>query len=646
MVNRLIKLLFCSIFILLLFPIQADARSFSIDAVDIGAYILPNGDVYVEELFTYSFKGKFNGTTRIIGDDDFDGIEFFEAYQVPDDAEMGKISQSAAEPLRIEKEDFTYKVHRSYKDETKKVFYRYKLLQPIRKYEDIGEFYWRFFDEMGEEDLHHVRIGVYLYGENLPSGSYGFLHDLTGGEIQLTQSSLFYRNKLLPGGEPFELRLLFPNDFLSEMNVTKKEKMLPAFLKEEEKYEKRLAAREKWLPIFDKVNGIIFILLVVLALYSIFFPRRMVRFFSKPVAFTEIEEMDSLTLAAIHNKLDFNVQDINSALFRLYQYGYVSVHRVPARQGFLDDIQAPNHTFQFVLEKSTSELREYEIFLIDWLFTRIQDGKKCFSLDQLPMQTKKEIAEGWRDYSNYKQEQKLFGHMFKDWKKMVEKDSELHTYISPVLLWKFLVYVITPIWMVLLAFGLFLSMQSFDEIWLPAILIILGYIYIIGKNGGRFMLTALYLISTVILSIIGFGGYGLEFLAALTFTLIIIAAFLPKTYPTIMGAPYFKGIKRWKKAVNRKELKIPDKDEQIEKLYQHAISLEIASTFQSFYGDKMTSTGTNELYPLLIKPAVTAAIYDYNHRHFYSNYHNSSSGGGSSSGSSGGSGGGGGAGAF
>ncbi|KRG17050.1 hypothetical protein ACA29_00935 [Lederbergia galactosidilytica] len=77
--------------------------------------------MYVEELYTYTFAGKFNGTTRIIGDDDFDGVEFFEGYQVPDDAEMGKITPENVTPLQVEREDYTYKVHRPYKDETKKV---------------------------------------------------------------------------------------------------------------------------------------------------------------------------------------------------------------------------------------------------------------------------------------------------------------------------------------------------------------------------------------------------------------------------------------------------------------------------------------------------------------------------------------------
>ncbi|KRG16157.1 hypothetical protein ACA30_02460 [Virgibacillus soli] len=58
------------------------------------AFIYPDGDLYVEELYTYTFDGAFNGTTRIIGDDDFSGVEFFEGYEVAAHAEIGKIGSN------------------------------------------------------------------------------------------------------------------------------------------------------------------------------------------------------------------------------------------------------------------------------------------------------------------------------------------------------------------------------------------------------------------------------------------------------------------------------------------------------------------------------------------------------------------------
>ena len=49
---------------MLLFPNQAFAVDYTITEVKIDAYLQENGDVHVQETFTYKFEGNFNGITR------------------------------------------------------------------------------------------------------------------------------------------------------------------------------------------------------------------------------------------------------------------------------------------------------------------------------------------------------------------------------------------------------------------------------------------------------------------------------------------------------------------------------------------------------------------------------------------------------
>src|SRR5690625_975549 len=106
--------------VIILFPLKTIAKSFTIDAVNKNAYIYPNRDLYVEELYTYTFNGSYNGTTRTIGDDKFKGIVFFEGYQIADDAELSTITSENVKPLPVELDEYTFKVHQPTKDETKK----------------------------------------------------------------------------------------------------------------------------------------------------------------------------------------------------------------------------------------------------------------------------------------------------------------------------------------------------------------------------------------------------------------------------------------------------------------------------------------------------------------------------------------------
>lgn len=634
------------IFLFFLFPTKADARSFTIDAIDINAFIYPDGDLYVEELYTYTFDGSFNGTTRIIGDDDFKGVAFFEGYQVPHDAEMGKITPEMVTPLRIEIEDYTYKVHRSYKDETEKVFYRYRLKDVMRKYEDIGEFYWRFFDEMGDEDLNHLRIFVQLAEDDqLPDDSHGFLHDLTNGKMEMTDKGLYYENEKLPGGEPFELRLLFPSNYLSEMDYTEQREMLPTLLQEEADYQERLTTRNQWLPISENISFAIFIALFIFALYAIFYPKRLLRFFGKATDFTEIEKMDSFTLTALHRKLRFVPEDINAVLFQLYQKGYVSVERIPTSQELLKDVLAPNYTFTFILEKKPSDLPDHEQYLIDWLFTETENGKRSFSLDQIPLRINQNPKLDWQKRAERAKQTKQFGKHFKEWKKRASKDSELYQWIKPVKARKIFNFGIIPIWLLWCFVNLYMGMGDRQDVYLGGTAMAFGYSMLIVLWKGERVISTLYFAFLLIaFSVIGLDS-GMEHLHATTVPLLLISAFLPNVTPTYYAMSYFKGMKKWVKGLKKKQLQLPSEQRELEITFQHAIALGQAHLFKGVYGEQIEATTTSELYPFLIAPMETASIYSYYSSGFRSTYSSSSSSGGSS-GSSGGSGGGGGAGAF
>src|SRR5690625_4809093 len=68
--KKTISLLLLILIIGLLSACQEDEeRSFSIDQVKIDAQIQDDGTIQVRELYTYSFDGKYQGTTRSIDTD-------------------------------------------------------------------------------------------------------------------------------------------------------------------------------------------------------------------------------------------------------------------------------------------------------------------------------------------------------------------------------------------------------------------------------------------------------------------------------------------------------------------------------------------------------------------------------------------------
>lgn len=633
-----------SIFIIFiwLFPLRVEAKSFTIDAVDINAYIYPNGDLYVEELYTYTFKGAFNGTTRTIGDDKFKGVDFFEGYQVSDDAKMSTINPENTTPLPVELDDYTFKIHQPSEDETKKVFYRYRLKEVARKYKDIGEFYWRFFDDMGEDDLRNIRVFVQLANKaKLPDETYGFMHDLTDGKFEMTESGLYYENELLPGGEPFELRFLFPSEFLTDMELTEnKEKLLP-ILEEEQSYEDQLDQRNKWLPKLEKVSHFILIALIPILIFSLFYPQRLFKFFRTAASSQDINKLDSLTLVAFHRNLNFKVTDIHAALFRLYQQGYISIKYIQANQKARENGYQAKNTFQYILKKHHKDCSSAEQFLIDWLFKQNDNGVLSFSLDELPLQYDMNQQSVPKEI---RQKRNQFLKKFKEWKRLAKKDGVIQQFIKPVLLRRIFLFFILPLWLMILNINLWVITIDVELVTK----LIVGYmsiivpIMLINMKRERIITTIILFFTAVILPDIGFDSQMANF-HDLSMMLIFVSAFIPATYPTFDGIPYYKGFKKWRKQVKKKTLLLPEEESQIEKIFQHAISIGLAFPFQANDRQKIQELST-KLYPLLIAPIETGNIYNYVHN--VSNYSSNSSSGGSTSSGSGGSGGGGGAGAF
>src|SRR5690625_98665 len=103
--KKFTPILFLSIFVLLLFPLQVFAVEFSIERTEIDAYLQENGNVQVIETHTYEFDGEFNGITRMLIAKSGTSIRDFMANE-------------RGNSLHVELDGQTYKIYRGGEDET------------------------------------------------------------------------------------------------------------------------------------------------------------------------------------------------------------------------------------------------------------------------------------------------------------------------------------------------------------------------------------------------------------------------------------------------------------------------------------------------------------------------------------------------
>src|SRR5699024_2895888 len=195
------KLITAMILVLSLFILVAcsenEDRSFSIDEVAIDAQIDQEGIIHVRELYTYTFDGVFEGMTTSIDSD----VNQFKAYGIDGQTADPTISVENLEPLTTEKDESTWKIYSSSKDETKQVLYSYTIEGSVKKYQDVADLTYSFFDESNETDLNHVKIAIHTPENMANEHTHYFLHGDAGGELTAQGNQIIYTNDLLAAGD-------------------------------------------------------------------------------------------------------------------------------------------------------------------------------------------------------------------------------------------------------------------------------------------------------------------------------------------------------------------------------------------------------------------------------------------------------------
>ncbi|MHC8514982.1 DUF2207 domain-containing protein [Sporosarcina sp. ITBMC105] len=640
---RSLRFILCMLLLSITFPVHhAQAKSFSIDDVQIQAYIMDNGDLYVEELYTYNFSGTYNGTTRIIGDDNHKGVKYFEGYLAPMDTDLSQYDNSTFTRLEVEREGRTFKIHTPSENEKKKVFYRYLIRGAAQKYSDTGQLYWRFFDELNETDLHNVRLRLILSGDkDATLAGEAYLHS-TAGELKKSMDYGFlYAADLLEAYETLEIRFLFPETFLQNAPYDEDKAMLAEFEEEEAAYVKWLEKKESAMPTVELINIILFFSTILLFIVTILYPRRLIRLYTSTPRLRQLEDFDPFLLGLIERKGKIEPNAISAALLRLRQKGIVNMEKVPANAVYRSDENAPDYTFRFTLVKQLSTLSEFEQDLIDWLFERNAAGDICFSLDQFPYMSKQQREQHWRLESEYAQQSKRLTKRFKKWKEIVRKDPEVKQYcvLNPIRKW--LVRIGIPLWIVVAILNIWMTTADIQDVVVMTILLWFAYVLLLFNLSWRAALPIFFafcFIWTWERSMEGF--YSLFTMSSVLF--FVAGLLLPLMDIKKKAAPYYKAAKAFKKAIRSGSFdRLNGLSE--EKWQAHAIALRLFVPLRLKY-EKTIPENLASLPPLTIRFTEMLTSFHYTHRVYYSHMSSSSSGGGS--GSSSGSGGGGGAGAF
>ncbi len=198
--------------------VLASPKSYNIENLNINAEIHENGDLYVDEIFSYKFNGDFNG---IYLDLFLNGAKGYDVSEV-------SIIDSTGNYLLERKDDesnnsfqilessekLQIKIYSKSSNEEKKFNLRFTVKNAAEKYQDYSSLYWSFYTASEDKPINNVTLNLKLSNSQFSKDD--LYYTVFGDGIfntETTENNIILTGKNLTSN--LGIRLRFQKDFLN-----------------------------------------------------------------------------------------------------------------------------------------------------------------------------------------------------------------------------------------------------------------------------------------------------------------------------------------------------------------------------------------------------------------------------------------------
>ncbi|MDU5107538.1 DUF2207 domain-containing protein [Clostridium sp.] len=189
---------------LLLIPINVSAspKSYNIENLNINAEIKENGDLYVDEIFTYKFNGDFNGIYLDLNLKGSEGYDISEVNVIDSTGEYILEKQDDASNNSFEilesNDKVQIKIYSKSSNEEKKFKIRFTAKNAAERYQDYSSLYWSFYTASEDYPVNNVSLSLKLSNDKFNNkdlyytifGDGSFNTETTENNIILTGENL------------------------------------------------------------------------------------------------------------------------------------------------------------------------------------------------------------------------------------------------------------------------------------------------------------------------------------------------------------------------------------------------------------------------------------------------------------------------
>lgn len=347
-----------------LLPTQVFAVDYSITNVQIDAKLQREGDVFVKETHTYTFKGEFGGIIRELIPKQGTDIVQLEAFE-------------SNTQLKIETDEFEHRIHRSGKDETIVVELSYVIKNGVDVYPDVAEFYWPFFDRSNESTYENLVVTVIPPESTKNVIAFGY-EEAYETEVVQQDGSVQYQFGTVPRKTNGDIRVAYEASLFTEAILTSTKPMRDEIVAAKQQLLDDAVAFEETRAYLANIAfflipffGFILLFLIVRSWIQAKTQREAIKreFDQSRIVPEQTLSVPTTIFYSYYQQLTPEL--IAATLLDLVRKGYVKT---------IDD-----HRFRLV---NRVGLVEHETIFIEWLFDEMgNDGE--FSFDDLTAYTKK-----------------------------------------------------------------------------------------------------------------------------------------------------------------------------------------------------------------------------------------------------------------
>lgn len=420
--NNLI-FIFVLVSILLNPSLAYSSESLRISTWAVESELLENGDLFIKENITFNFSGEYNGVFREIVLENTSGIEgitILEAnqseaieYQIVEDAQRG---DNGVFIVNETNNGITLQIFSPSSDEEKTFTLIYTIKNVAKKYNDIGELYYKFLGSENETPIDFFSVNILLPEKDMENNIRVFAHGPLHGKINKTANDIINLEvRDVPSRTFVEARVLFPKSFIPSSFNTIDEETYSQIMEEEAQLEKEIQEdiikREERNILFGGIAGILSFAQILVFIFFIIKYRRN-KDIHEQNKFLEVPEDCTPAVATYITSTAIGSKTIISTIFDLYRKGYLEIKDT-------EDFKSKDDASEdFIITKINADqenLLSHEMHFIDWLIEDMGDGSAV---------TTKEIER----YS--KNNQSMFTKKYTKWIELIKENSIKNGYFD------------------------------------------------------------------------------------------------------------------------------------------------------------------------------------------------------------------------